>query len=79
MHRLDLATDNKCPACGEEDSAEHLLTSCPAYSVTRSRLQWGQAPTLEEVLSRPAPEIINFLRRVGRVDPPVDAPPRQTP
>ena len=79
LHRIGLASDDLCPACKASDSAEHLLAECPAYSAVRSRLQWGQDPTLKEVLSRPAPQIVGFLRRVGRVDPPVDVPPRQAP
>lgn len=77
--RLELANDDLCPACKEQDSAGHLLADCPAYSGARLWLQWGPSPSLEVILDRPAQEILKFLRRVGRTDPPVDAPPRQTP
>ena len=86
LRRLGRADDDVCPACGERDSAVHLLTDCPAYDATRRRI-WGPCPTLADVLGAPASKIVDFLRRVGRVDPPIDppvdreagAPPRRAP
>ena len=71
--RIGRAEDNACPACGEPDSTEHLLVSCPAYDVTRCRI-WGPCPALGDVLGGPAADVVEFLRRVGRTDPPVDHP-----
>ena len=72
-HRLGLAADAACPACGEPDSAAHLLTACPAYEAARRR-RWGLDPSLEDVLGGPAALVINYIRAVGRVDPPIDPP-----
>ena len=71
--RLGRAEDDACPACGDRDSAEHLLVDCPAYDVARCRI-WGPCPTLADVLGGSAAFITHFLRRVGRVDPPIDRP-----
>ena len=68
VHRLGLAADAACPACGEPESAAHLLTDCPAYEAARRR-RWGLDPSLEVVLSGPAASVIDFVRAVGRVDP----------
>lgn len=76
--KLELAGDDLCPACTEPDSIEHLLTDCPAYTRTRGRL-WGYAPTLQTIFEEPAEKIVEFLRKVGRTDPPVDAPPQLAP
>ena len=73
VHRLGLAADAACPACGEPDSAAHLLTECPAYEAARRR-RWGLDPSLKDVLGGPATLVIDFIRAVGRVDPPVDPP-----
>ena len=78
LKRLELAEDDLCPACAEPDSAEHLLTDCPAYANTRGRL-WGYTPSLTTIFKESAKKIPEFLRRVGRTDPPVDAPPQQAP
>ena len=86
LFRLGRAEDDACPACGDRDSAEHLLVDCPAYDVTRCRI-WGPCPTLADVLGGSGAHITRFLRRVGRVDPPIDrpadrgndAPPRRAP
>ena len=78
LHRIGLARDDKCPACGDNDSVKHLLTECPAYAGAHCR-RWGPDPPLEEVLGAPANLIMDFLRGVGRVDPPVDAPPQPSP
>ena len=67
--RLELAGDDRCPACAEPDSVEHLLTDCSAYVRIRGRL-WGFTPTLKEIFEEPAHKIMEFLRRVGRTDPP---------
>ena len=71
--RLGLAADDVCPACGEPDSAVHLLTDCPAYAAARGR-RWGPLPTLGDVLGGPAAKVVGFLREVGRTDFPVDPP-----
>ena len=73
VHRLGLAEDAACPACGKPDSAVHLLTECPAYEVARRR-RWGFDPTLGDVLGGPAALVIEFIPAVGRIDPPVDPP-----
>ena len=78
LQRIGLAQDSKCPSCGEEDSVQHLLCSCPAYAAARYR-RWGADPPLSEVLSGPAAAVIQFLERVGRVDPPVDPPTQGAP
>ena len=57
---------------------EHLLAGCPAHVAARAR-HWGHCPTLEDVLSGPAQHIVDFMRRVGRVEPPVDPPPPAAP
>ncbi|XP_043199135.1 uncharacterized protein LOC122368888 [Amphibalanus amphitrite] len=61
--RLELAEDDRCPACSEPDSVEHLLTECPACSRTRGRL-WGFTPTLREIFQEPANKITEFLRGI---------------
>ena len=71
--RLGLAADDACPACGEPDSAVHLLTDCPAYAAARGR-RWGPLPTLGDVFGGPAAKVVDFLREVGRTDFPVDPP-----
>ena len=73
VHRLGLAADAACPACGEPDSAAHLLTDCPAYEAARRR-RWGLDPSLGDVFGGPAALVMEFLRAVGRVDPPIDPP-----
>ena len=78
LERLGLAENDHCPACAEPDSVHHLLADCPAYANTRGRL-WGYAASLEDIFLEPAKKIIDFLRRVGRTDPPIDAPPQQAP
>lgn len=53
--RLRLAGDDTCPACGEPDSAEHLLTDgSAAYTSVRGRL-WGFTPTMEKIFADPPP------------------------
>ena len=47
----------------------HLLTECPAYGAARINLWGGPLPTLDGDETR----TVEFLRRVGRTDPPVDA------
>ena len=70
-----LSRNPTCRACGEEpEDAEHLLAECPAHVAARAGF-WGHCPTLEDVLSGSAKHIIDFLRRVGRVEPPADPPP----
>jgi len=78
LHRIGLATDPLCRECGEEDTVEHLLVSCPIYTEARSRF-WGYLPTIYEVFSGPAQHIIDFLRRVGRTTAQVDPPPSAAP
>ena len=78
LHRIGLAGDADCRECGEEDTVGHLLAECPAYQATRGRI-WGPLPALEEIMSGPATDIIDFLRRVGRTTPPVDPPPPAAP
>ena len=53
---------------------EHLLAECPAYASTRRRLWGGPLPSLEEVLSGPTGKIVEYIRRVGRSEPPLDQP-----
>ena len=73
-HRIGLVRDPTCQACGEEaEDVEHLLAECPAHVAARIG-PWGHCPTLADVLSGSANNIIKFLRRVGRVEPPVDPP-----
>ncbi|XP_043226976.1 uncharacterized protein LOC122384061 [Amphibalanus amphitrite] len=73
LHEIGLATNPDCLNCEEEDSVAHLLTECPAYARMRSRLWGGPLPSLGHVLGGSATLIFEYLRRVGRVDPPVDA------
>ena len=73
MFRFGCAADDRYPACGEPDSAAHLLPHCPAYDLARFR-RWGIDPSLNDVLGGPAKNITEFLRAVGRTDPPVDPP-----
>ncbi|KAF0287598.1 hypothetical protein FJT64_013985 [Amphibalanus amphitrite] len=54
---------------GTDDSFEQLKT----YARMRSRLWGGPLPSLGRVLGGSATLIFEYLRRVGRVDPPVDA------
>ena len=75
VHRIGLAVDDRCPGCGEPDSVEHLLVDCPVYMAKRSQL-WGPVPTIGEVFEDGAEKIVAFLRGVGRVEPPLDAPPQ---
>ena len=70
--KIGLAANEQCPACGEPDSAAHLLLNCPAYEMARRR-HWGVDPSLADVLGGPAAaNIIGYLRGVGWTDPPVD-------
>ena len=78
VHRLGLAAYATCPACGEPDSAAHLLTDCPAYEAARRR-RWGLNPSLGDVLGGPAELVTGYLRAVGRTDPPVDPPASPSP
>ena len=73
LHKIGFAADEMCPACGEPDSAAHLLLSCPAYELARRR-RWGVDPDLDDVLGGPAKKVVEFIRGVGRTDPPVDPP-----
>ena len=78
-HRLGLVEDPTCRACGEEaEDVGHLLVRCPAHVAARAGF-WGHSPTLAEVFSGPARHIIAFIKRVGRVEPPVDPPPPAAP
>ncbi|KAF0304469.1 hypothetical protein FJT64_023690 [Amphibalanus amphitrite] len=71
--------NSTCRACGEEEEdVEHLLVGCPAHVAARAGF-WGHCPTLEEVFSGPAEHVINFLRRVGRVQVATDPPPPAAP
>ena len=71
LHRIGLAVDANCPACGAPDSAVHLLTRCPAYAAPRGR-RWGIDPNLADVLGEDARLVVSFLRAVGRYDIVVD-------
>ncbi|KAF0305090.1 RNA-directed DNA polymerase from mobile element jockey [Amphibalanus amphitrite] len=78
-HRLGLVEDPTCRACGEEEEdVEHLLAGCPAHVAARAGF-WGHCPTLAEVLSGPAQHIIEFMKRVGRVQVATDPPPPAAP
>ena len=79
LHRLGLTEDADCRECGANDTVRHLLTECPAYSVQRRRLWGGPLPSLEDVLSEPADKIFEYIRRVGRSEPPLDQPPPDAP
>ncbi|KAF0299217.1 hypothetical protein FJT64_003504 [Amphibalanus amphitrite] len=73
LHKIGLAADDECPACGEPDSAAHLLTDCPAYEAARRR-RWGVDPRLVDVLGGPATKFVTFIEDVGRTEPPLDPP-----
>ncbi|KAF0295657.1 Fructose-2,6-bisphosphatase TIGAR [Amphibalanus amphitrite] len=79
LHRLELTPDPLCRECGAEDTVRHLLTECPAFATTRRRLWGGPLPSLDEVLSGPAGKIVDYIRRVGRSEPPLDQPPSDAP
>ena len=79
LHRLDLASDPLCRECGAEDTVRHLLTECPAFASTRRRLWGGPVPSLDDVLSGPPGKILDYIRRVGRSEPPLDQPPPDAP
>ena len=79
LHRLDLASDPLCRECGAEDTVRHLLTECPAFASTRCRLWGGPVPSLDDVLSGPAGKILDYIRRVGRSEPPLGQPPPDAP
>ncbi|KAF0291501.1 hypothetical protein FJT64_001100 [Amphibalanus amphitrite] len=64
LHKIGLAADDKCPACGETDSVAHLLTDCPAYEAARRR-RWGVDPRLVDVLGGPAAKVVAFIEGVG--------------
>ncbi|KAF0287945.1 hypothetical protein FJT64_013671 [Amphibalanus amphitrite] len=68
VHRLGLAADATCPACGEPDSAAHLLTECPAYEAARRR-RWGLDPSLGDVLGGPATVVDYIVAGPPAVDP----------
>ena len=65
--------------CGAEDTVRHLLTECHAFASTRRRLWGGPVPSLDDVLSGPADKILDYIRRVGRSEPPLDQPPPDAP
>ncbi|KAF0309281.1 hypothetical protein FJT64_019567 [Amphibalanus amphitrite] len=73
LHKIGLAADDKCPACGEPDSVAHLLTDCPAYEAARRR-RWDVDPRLVDVLGGPATKVVTFIEDVGRTEPPLDPP-----
>ena len=73
LYKFGRTPDEKCPACGEPDSATHLLLECPAYEAARRR-RWGIDPSLADVLGGPAKKIMDFIRGVGRTEPPLDPP-----
>ena len=79
LHRLDLASDPLCRECGAEDTVRHLLTECPAFASTRCRLWEGPVPSVDDVLSGPAGKILDYIRRVGRSEPPLGQPPPDAP
>ena len=66
-----------CARCGELHGVAYLA-DCPAYDLAPIRL-WVLCPSPFNIASRPAQDIIRFLRRVRRVDPPVDYPPVDPP
>ena len=77
--RIGLVEDAVCRACGEEEEdVGHLLAECPAHTAVRAGF-WGYCPTLEDVLSGPAHHIIEFLRRVGGMEPPAEPRPTAAP
>ncbi|KAF0308567.1 hypothetical protein FJT64_016903 [Amphibalanus amphitrite] len=73
LHKIGPEVDDECPACGEPDSAAHLLTDCPAYEAARRR-RWGVDPRLVDVLGGPATKVVTFIEDVGRTEPPLDPP-----
>ncbi|KAF0312563.1 hypothetical protein FJT64_001780 [Amphibalanus amphitrite] len=73
LHKIGPEADDECPACGEPDSAAHLLTDCPAYEAARRR-RWGVDPRLVDVLGGPATKVVTFIEDVGRTEPPLDPP-----
>lgn len=73
LHTLGRAADPNCRECGALDTCEHLLTECPRYLTTRTRL-WGPLPTLEQIWEESATRVVEFLRCVGRQEPPEDDP-----
>ncbi|XP_043191661.1 uncharacterized protein LOC122364918 [Amphibalanus amphitrite] len=73
LHKIGPEADYECPACGEPDSAAHLLTDCPAYEAARRRRS-GADPRLVDVLGGPATKVVTFIEDVGRTEPPLDPP-----
>ncbi|KAF0299737.1 hypothetical protein FJT64_003437 [Amphibalanus amphitrite] len=57
----------------QPDAADRPLVEKFSYARMRSRLWGGPLPSLGRVLGGSATLIFEYLRRVGRVDPPVDA------
>ena len=75
LKECGLAEDSICPDCGEEDSIPHLLTECPAHATLRQAIWGGPLPTMQYILQNPAEQILEFLRRAGRSEPPLDRSP----
>lgn len=66
LHRMGLAEDALCRLCLEdEESAAHVLCTCPAADRTRL-LVFGKSQLLPEDLDRFSPnKVVNFVKRLG--------------
>ena len=71
LFRVGSTKDPNCRDCGILEDVRHLLTSCGAWERPRAEI-FGPSPTLEEALNDSG-KVVKFLRRVGRVSPPVDS------
>ena len=53
-----------CPA--EKETAEHFLTSCPAYSLTRLLNLGSSTLTMYELIQDHKPkDVVNFIKKNG--------------
>ena len=63
--RNDIGIDDSptCPHCHEEETAEHLLLTCPRWTAARLDLI-GPNPEPRDVFKDPR-TLVTFLKRVG--------------
>ena len=70
LHRIRKAESPLCPRCEEEETATHVVVSCPAYTALRLRHFHSLTVSLTDIITRGKLEsLLSFLSGTGRLVP----------
>ena len=67
MARMGIVDSPVCVSClEEEDTTEHYICYCPAFSRTRQRILAGDVLSMESVHRLSLPDILRFIKETGK-------------